>query len=470
MRAIREALRVVGGFEDVTVSFEAGVVKLTGSVSKPGARQAAEQIAKKAAPDALYVANGIEVVASEATTPTDGVVLDEADTQVAGILRRFFREVEGLEAIDVQVSGGIVHLSGTTQKQDVLDRAVELASGQQGVLYVDDQVEVRTDLADQLRLTMSDLRAKAKKLLSSSPVFAIAALLIGLFALLARALVRLDPAAWFLPDRPLARQVVSRIIATVLFVLGCILALDVLGATSAVGALLGTAGVVGLAVGFAFKDIVENYLAGVLLALHRPFRAGDLVEFDGVEGKVIRLAARETVLMTLEGNHVRLPNAQVFKSPSTNYTRNPKRRFDFTVGIGTGERLADAQRVGLAALHRTEGTLDDPSPAALVSGFGDSAMNVQFFGWIDQRQTDWLRVRSEAIRQVKRSLDEAGVDLPNPIYELDVYTEEGKRAKHLHAAPAEPEAPAHPVDVDQDIDRQIREDEESAKPDMLEEG
>src|SRR5690606_9471771 len=121
---------------------------------------------------------------------------------------------------------------------------------------------------------------------------------------------------------PLAQSLVRRIVSALLFVIGLVLALDVLGVTALVGAVLGTAGVLGIAIGFAFQDIIENYLAGILLSMQRPFEIGDLVLLEGELGAVVRMTARELVMVTPQGNHVRMPNATVFKSKITNYSRN----------------------------------------------------------------------------------------------------------------------------------------------------
>jgi small conductance mechanosensitive channel len=466
---IRAALDAIGGYERVTVELEAEVVKLRGEVRTPSARTAAERVAERAAPDALYVANGIEVVA-----PEDGdegqptLTADDRDQEIAGSLRRIFREVRELRAVEVTVEGGIVHLSGTTTDENALERSAAIARDQEGVLYVDQGVTVRATVWEQLTTTLTDLRARAKGWVARLPVVGIGLLIILLASLLAKVLFGSHVGTRLLKNSPLLQQVVARILGTVLLLSGIILALDVMGASGAVGAVLGTAGIVGLAVGFAFKDIVENYLAGILLAFHRPFAAGDLVEVEGVQGKVVRLASRETMLMTLEGNHVQIPNSQVFKASMTNFTRNPRRRFDFAVGIGTGEELARALKVGLEALRKIEGVMEDPQPFARVEGFGDSSMTVQYFAWVDQREFDWWKVRSEGVRMVKRALDAAGVDVPNPIYDVDVYTEQGKRATHLEA-PNEPETPPEDLRVDDDLDKQIADDPESQKRDLLDE-
>jgi small conductance mechanosensitive channel len=203
---------------------------------------------------------------------------------------------------------------------------------------------------------------------------------------------------------------------------GVVVALELLGATKLVGAVLGTAGVLGVALGFAFKDILENYLAGLLLSVRQPFAPKDWVVIDGNEGFVVALTSRATILMTLQGNQLRLPNALVFRGVMLNYTRNPKRRLEFQVGIGVNESIPHAQHVGTAELLRVPGVVADPPPRALVQELGDWSVVISFQAWVDQSSHDFLLVRSAAIRAVKEALDREGVDMPVPTYRIDLAT------------------------------------------------
>lgn len=199
-----------------------------------------------------------------------------------------------------------------------------------------------------------------------------------------------------------------------------LIALEILDATAVVGAMLGTAGVIGIALGFAFKETLENYLAGVLMSLRQPFAPCDLVVIDGQEGTVVALTSRATILMTPDGNHLRLPNALVFRSVMLNYTRNPSRRFEFDVGVGVQEDLIQAQLIGTEELQHLPGVMNDPPPRALIQTLGDSNVQLRFRGWVDQRTHDFWAVRSEAIRVVKLSLEAAGMDMPEPIYRVQL--------------------------------------------------
>lgn len=214
----------------------------------------------------------------------------------------------------------------------------------------------------------------------------------------------------------LARTTVRWIVLGV----GILIALEILQATALVSAVLGTAGVLGVALGFAFKSILENYLAGILMSIRQPFAPRDHVVINGNEGIIISLTSRATILMTLDGNHLRLPNALVFGSVTLNYTRNPRRRFDFEVGIGVNEDLIRAQALGVDELGRIDGVMVKPPPRALITALGDSNVQVRFHAWVDQREHEFLQVRSEAIRSVKLALEKAGMDMPEPIYRVQL--------------------------------------------------
>ncbi|MGB5352888.1 MAG: mechanosensitive ion channel domain-containing protein, partial [Woeseia sp.] len=169
---------------------------------------------------------------------------------------------------------------------------------------------------------------------------------------------------------------------------------------------------------FAVRDTLENYISSIMLSLRQPFRAGDHVVINEHEGIVVRLTSRATILMTTDGNHLRIPNADVFKAVILNYTRNPERRFTFVLGVDANDDPLAAMRTGVAAMEKLDVVLRDPNPSARIESVGDSNIVIWFSAWVNQQQTDFGRGRSLAIRAAKDALEAEGFTLPEPIYRV----------------------------------------------------
>ena len=165
--------------------------------------------------------------------------------------------------------------------------------------------------------------------------------------------------------------------------------LQVIGATALLGGVLGGAGVVGIALGFAVRDTITNYVASMMLSLRQPFRANDHVLIEGNEGRVVRLTSRATILLTLDGNHIQIPNATVFSAIILNYSRNPQRRFEFDLGIDANDDPIAGMTTGLIAVNALVFVLDSPKATAVIRDIGDSNIVLRFYGWVDQTVTDF---------------------------------------------------------------------------------
>ncbi len=375
----------------------------------------------------LVVAKVVAVLCLAGTQPASAqegelsVTVDAAtDARIESAIETRLAQIPGAESIEVDVSAGVVSLSGTAGARSAAERAVDLARRTAGVAEVIDGVDVSTDVRRRLQPALDKVRTLGTRVVESIPLILAALLILLLFWGLSRLAVR-----WSAPYERVfrtrfLRDIARQVIGAVILLVGALLALDVLDATALVSAVLGTAGVLGLAVGFAFRDLVENYIASILLSLRQPFAPNDHVVIGSHEGKVLRLTSRATILMTLDGNHLRIPNADVFKGVVLNYSRNPLRRFNFSVGVGAGEDLLEAQRIGLGVLAGMSAVIAEPKPLALVQELGDSSVVLCFFAWVDQRESDFAKARSEAIRLVKVAFDDAGVDMPEPIYRLQV--------------------------------------------------
>lgn len=417
----------------------------------------------------LQMATSVSLGAQQPPTSTDSAqpdtvaverVTDERAAQdevIRNALQAVFDRVPGLDRVDVTVDAGVVRLVGTVVNAGTRSRALELAQGIDGVVFVEDRIRESTSLEEQLEPTWDRLRELGYGTVAKLPLIAVALVIVGLAAWLGTLLARWSGPSFLRTRNPFLQGLIRRFLQGIVVIVGIILALDLLDATALVGAVAGTAGLAGLALGFAFKDIVENYLAGTLLAMRQPFAKNDHIVVDRFEGKVVRLTPRETILMSIQGNHIRIPNAMIFRSPLINYTRNPLRRFEFEYGVGTTDDLVAAREVSVATLARMEGVLSDPPPETHVAAVGDSSITLRSMAWVDQREAEFLRVRSEAIRQVKTQLEEAGLTLPSPEFLIRMQPEGEARTPPSSAGPTTAPRPAHAVQADVSVDRTVDE-------------
>ncbi|MEC7963275.1 MAG: mechanosensitive ion channel domain-containing protein, partial [Pseudomonadota bacterium] len=144
----------------------------------------------------------------------------------------------------------------------------------------------------------------------------------------------------------------------------------------------------------------------------------DTIEINGDEGKVIRLTSRATILLSYDGNHIRIPNATVFKSRIVNFTRNAERRFLFDVGVAPDSDLALALRLAEDSLAALPFTLQTPAPSVWIQEIGDSTVTLRMTAWIDQRESGLLAAKSESIRLILNRFTESGIAMPEPTYRV----------------------------------------------------
>jgi small conductance mechanosensitive channel len=365
---------------------------------------------------------------------------DAIGRRIADILEttNWFGETE------VTVQDGIVFLKGTTESEESKQWAGELAKNTEGVVAVVNRIEVPPKTIWDFDPTFQVVNDLARSLVRSLPLVVVTAVVIAVSWILARLTV------YVLRRRLLARslsqllrEVTARAGGMLVMLVGLYLVLRIAGLTQLALTLVGGTGLIGLVLGIAFRDITENFLASLFLSLQQPFREGDLVEVANVTGYVQRLTSRTTVLMTLDGNQVQVPNAMVFKSTIRNFTSNPNRRDDFMVGIGYDDSIPLAQEIALKVLAEHPAVLKEPEPLVLVENLGPSTVNLRVYFWLDGGRHSWAKVKSSVIRLVKKAFQDAGISLPDEAREvifpqgLSVQMIEGKRA----LPPAEPVQP-----------------------------
>ncbi|MEO0664690.1 MAG: mechanosensitive ion channel family protein [Pseudomonadota bacterium] len=367
----------------------------------------------------LVLSLSCPVVAQE-SDPTSPIVAQDDGAQDAAIatrLRNILSELDGFGDVTVTVSSGIVTFRGTTPSAEETARLTSIATRVEGVVTVENEVTETSNVAVRLDPVRQRLEARLEQAINMAPILGIAlgvfilVVLIGLFVANRAFLARMAPNA-FIAD-------IYRMVVRLAFVvMALVLALDILNATALLSTILGAAGIIGLAVGFAVRDTVENFIASIMLSIRQPFRPNDAVEINGDEGLVIRLTSRATILLSFDGNHIRIPNATVFKSRILNYSTNPERRMLFEIGVAPDADLAAMRHLAEDTVAALPFTLETPAPTVWTDRIGDGAIFLTVTGWIDQRETSLLLARSEAIRRVKAAIEAAGVEVPDTTYKI----------------------------------------------------
>jgi small conductance mechanosensitive channel len=213
--------------------------------------------------------------------------------------------------------------------------------------------------------------------------------------------------------------------------------------------LLSALGIGSIAIGFAFKDILQNWLAGLLILLRQPFRTGDQIVVGKHEGTVEHIEARATLIKTYDGRRVIIPNSAVYTDAVTVNTAFPLRRSQYDVGIGYGDDIDRACEVILAAIRNVEGVAQDPAPEAFAWELSGSTVNLRARWWTHSKRSDVVHAQGRVIRVMKQALSEAGIDLPYPtnVVLLHDQTEatDGDRRRQREGWPAgdDPPAPRH---------------------------
>lgn len=272
------------------------------------------------------------------------------------------------------------------------------------------------------------------------PLFIFGFLIFLMFAIVGHVVAKQEKFWDRVTRNPFLSEIASQVFRMAFLILGLVTALEAVGARSLIGAILGAAGITGIAIGFAVKDTIDNYVSSLMLSFNQPFRPNDFIEIGPHQGRVIRMTTRATILMTGDGNHLRVPNAMVYKSPILNYTRIPERRFTFDLGIAPDDDPQAAVRHGVEAINALPFILDDPEANGFIKDMSDSTIILTFRGWITQESTSFTRARSLALRAVKLSLEAGGFVLPNPSFNLSFDPTSGPLLADIVDGPEETKA------------------------------
>ncbi len=325
---------------------------------------------------------------------------------------------------EVRVDRGVVFLSGLADSEKHQTWAEATAMNTSDVVAVVNRIKVAERPFWNFAPAIQSLKELGREATSLLPLILVAigiAILAYYVARVAALLTRKLTNRSI--DSSLLQQVAGNVVGVLIFIIGFYIALRVSGLTRLAVTLLGGTGLVGLALGFAFRDIAENYLASILISINHPFRVGDLIEVgavgsSGAKGYVRKVTTRGTILSTLEGNQIQLPNSTVYKGMVTNYTATPLSRLDFAVGIGFDDSISEAQELIMAVLADHEAVVDEPPSMVLVESLGAATVNLRVYYWYDLDQHSGFKVGSSIIRLVKQTLTEAEITMPDEAREL----------------------------------------------------
>lgn len=398
------------------------------------------------------------------------------DRKISKRLREIFSELDELEKVKIDVSNGVVTLKGEVDSASVENRTLQFARQVEGVVEVENELTINRKIQTRLQNTGDKITSLGEQLLAGLPLFLLATLVFSCFWWLGSLVSNWQTFYRRITPNYFIASLLGQITHLIFIIIGIILALVLLDATALIGTILGAAGIVGLAVGFAVRDTVENYIASILLSVRNPFEVKDLVDIEGHVGHVARLTSRATILISPDGNHIRIPNSMVFKSVIVNFTRNPERRFDFDVGVDTDQDLLNVQALALDTLCKIPGVMTEPKPSVVIDQLGDSNVLIRLYGWVDQENYSLVKVRSEAIRETKQAFDAANIVMPEPIYKLKVQdvqsfsfpheSESQKLSKNTtntseatHKASAENTDAVRDISVDRTVENKVTEEQ-----------
>lgn len=286
------------------------------------------------------------------------------------------------------------------------------------------------------------IQGMIRGLIFQLPNIVLALIVFAIFFLVARAIKRLVKR--LTRDRHQARNlglVLGRLAQGTILLVGLFVALSIIIPTFQARDLVQLLGISGVAIGFAFRDILQNFLAGILILLTEPFRINDQIVFKDFEGTVENIETRATMIKTYDGRRIVIPNSELFTNSVTVNTAFESRRLQYDVGIGYGDDIDRAKELMLQAMQSIPEVVKDPAPDVLVIELAESTVNIRVRWWIKPpRRADDLASLDKVLSAIKKTLVENGIDLPFPTQHILFHdqTEEtdGNRSRQREGWPS----------------------------------
>ena len=288
---------------------------------------------------------------------------------------------------------------------------------------------MKFDITKAVNILINKITLWLEQLTSMLPNMVVAVLVLFLFFFLARIAKSISRKVL---QKVSDKEAINNLFATIIYLLvlglGLIMALNVLKLQQTVSSILAGAGIIGLAVGFAFQDITANFISGILLAFRKPIQVGDIVRVQDFIGKVEKIDLRVTIIRTFQGLHVIIPNKDVLQQPLTNFTKTSDRRIDLEVGVSYAEDLDFVEKVAIEAVAKLPYILPGKEVKLFYNEFGDSSINFTIMVWIEYPdEPGYLQAKSDVIKAIKSAFDENNITIPFPIRTLDFGIKGGEK-------------------------------------------
>jgi small conductance mechanosensitive channel len=290
------------------------------------------------------------------------------------------------------------------------------------------------DINNAIDLLLSKLQNWGEHLILMLPNLVVALILLIITFTLARIIRNgLDKVVGRISHSAAINNLISTIIYLALLAVGFFFVLSVLQLDKMVISLLAGVGIIGLALGFAFQDIAANFISGIIIAVHKPFGVGDMIETNDYFGVIERVSLRTLDIRKPSGELVKLPNKMVFENPVTNFSSSGTRRLDLDVGVSYGEDLERVQQIVIEALQDVKNRVKTREIEVMYDAFNDSSIDFKARFWISySRQLDFVSAKSDAIIKIKKAFDANDIMIPFPIRTLDFGIKGGEKLnEHL---------------------------------------
>ncbi len=294
----------------------------------------------------------------------------------------------------------------------------------------------------EISTLLDKMQAMLNSFIILLPNMVLALIVFAIFFFIARAIKRV--VRNLTRDRRQARNlgmVLGRLAQGTTILVGLFIALSIVIPSLKANDLVQLLGISGVAIGFAFRDILQNFLAGILILLTEPFQIDDQIVFKDFEGTVENIQTRATTIRTYDGRRIVIPNSELFTNSVVVNTAFENRRLQYDIGIGYGDDIDTAKQVILEAIHETDGVLESPAADVLVVELAGSSVNIRARWWVaPPRRADVLNLQDRVLTNIKNKLTANGIDLPFPTQQILFHdqTEEtdGDRARQREGWPA----------------------------------